>query len=65
MELLPHEAAVHVADVDDVDVPGLDAGMGDGFGRRAGEELILEHRIERSTVVHLALQDHRVDLGQV
>src|ERR1700761_250651 len=32
MELLAHEAAVHVADIDDVDVPGLDPGMGDRLG---------------------------------
>ena len=33
MELLGDEAAVHVADIDDVDVLGFDAGMGDGLGR--------------------------------
>ena len=33
VELLAHEAAVHVADVDHVDVLGLDAGVGDGLGR--------------------------------
>jgi len=38
MELLAHEAAVHVADVDHVDVAGLDAGMGDRLARRLHDQ---------------------------
>jgi hypothetical protein len=38
MELLAHEAAVHVSDIDDVDVLGLDAGMGNGLGRRLHDQ---------------------------
>jgi len=31
MKLLAHEAAIHVADIDDVDVLGFDAGVGNGL----------------------------------
>src|SRR5205809_3418052 len=38
MEFLAHEAAVHVADIDDIDVLGLDPGMGDGLAGRLHDQ---------------------------
>src|SRR5437764_866769 len=38
VELLAHEAAVHVADVDHIDVLRLDAGMGDRLARRLDDQ---------------------------
>src|SRR6185437_2039315 len=38
MELLTHEAAVHVADIDDVDVLRLDPGMGDRVAGRLHDQ---------------------------
>jgi hypothetical protein len=38
MEFLAHEAAIHVSDIDDIDVLGLDAGMRNGLGGRLNNQ---------------------------
>src|SRR5437868_2676363 len=46
MELLAHEAAVHVAHVDHIDVLGLDAGMGDGLAGRLDDQRLAGLAVE-------------------